>query len=462
MDCFVESSSKDAIPITLISGEEWESWSGGQPVSLRAWTTSNRFKGAAGTWCLIPGDTGSPDRVLLGRKESVGGNLSPFALGQLSSALPAGIYFVDTEMSQHDADQAALGWALGTYRFDVYQNEKTDEERPCLVWPDTCDRRYIEAASAATFLVRDLVNTPANDMGPQELADAAGALANQFGAEIKVITGDGLLENNFPAVHVVGQGSEREPRLVDLHWGAEDAPKVTLVGKGVCFDTGGYNLKSGQSMSLMKKDMGGAAHVLGLAHMIMANELPVRLRVLIPAVENSVSGRAYRPSDVIKTRQGLSVEIGNTDAEGRLVLADALTLAGEEEAELLVDFATLTGAARAALGPDIPPIFTDSDDIAADLSRHALAEEDPLWRLPLWSAYEKKLESPVADLNNDGGSFAGAIMAALFLRNFVATPENWVHLDVFAWNPESKAGRPKGGEAMGVRAVYRLIEERYR
>ena len=461
MDCFVDSSSKDAVPITLVSEKEWESWVGGQPEILQAWTATNQFKAAEGTWCLIPSEAGTPDRIILGRKESGGAGLSPFALGRLSSALPTGTYFIDTEISPHDAAQSALGWALGTYRFETYRSKEATNERPCLVWPEQCDRRYVEAAASATFLVRDLVNTPANDMGPQELADAAGALAGQFGAELKVITGEGLLENNFPAIHVVGEGSEREPRLIDLRWGAEDAPKVTLVGKGVCFDTGGYNLKPGQHMALMKKDMGGAAHVLGLAQMILENALPVRLRVLIPAVENSVSGRAFRPSDVIKTRKGLSVEIGNTDAEGRLVLADALTLAGEENADLLVDFATLTGAARAALGPDIPPVFTDSDGIAADLARHSGAEDDPVWRLPLWPSYEKKLDSPIADLNNDGGAFAGAIMAALFLKKFVADPENWVHLDVYAWNPESGPGRPKGGEAMGMRAVYRLIEERY-
>lgn len=461
MDCFVDSSSEDSVPITLISEKEWESWVGGQPENVRAWTATNRFKGGAGTWCLVPNEAGNPDRILLGCK--LGDEpLSPYTLGRLSATLPTGPYYIDTDLSAHDATQAALGWALGTYRFNAYRDSDTDVDQPALVWPDSCDRTYVEAAAAGTFLVRDLVNTPANDMGPQEIADAAGALANQFSAEFKVIAGEGLLENNFPAVHVVGHGSEREPRLIDLHWGVEDAPKVTLIGKGVSFDTGGYNLKPGQYMALMKKDMGGAAHVLGLAHMIMARGLPVRLRVLIPAVENSVSGRAFRPSDIIKTRKGLSVEIGNTDAEGRLVLADALTLAGEEDTDLLVDFATLTGAARAALGPDIPPIFTDDDGLATDLARHAEAEGDPLWRLPLWASYENKLESPIADLNNDGGAFAGAIMAALFLKKFVADPEKWIHLDTYAWNPESVPGRPKGGEAMGMRAVYRLIEDRYK
>ena len=461
MDCFVDSSFKDAVPITLIADEEWESWVAGQPENVGSWAAANQFKASPGTWCLIPSEAGSPGRVLLGLKATGRARLSPFLLGGLSAVLPTDTYFIDTEMSDHDSTQAALGWALGTYRFDTYRSSEAGEKHPRLIWPEQCDRGYVEAAASGTFLVRDLVNTPANDMGPQELADSASELAHQFGADLKVISGAGLLKNNFPAVHVVGHGSERAPRLIDLHWGAEDAPKVTLVGKGVCFDTGGYNLKPGQYMALMKKDMGGAAHVLGLAYMIMASSLPVRLRVLIPAVENSVSGRAFRPSDIIKTRKGLSVEIGNTDAEGRLVLADALTLAGEEDTDLLIDFATLTGAARAALGPDIPPIFTDSDTIATDLARHAEAEGDPLWRLPLWSSYEKKLDSPVADLNNDGGSFAGAIMAALFLKKFVVEPEKWVHLDTYAWNPEATPGRPKGGEAMGMRALYRLIEERY-
>ncbi|HKC32874.1 MAG TPA: leucyl aminopeptidase family protein, partial [Xanthobacteraceae bacterium] len=312
------------------------------------------------------------------------------------------------------------------------------------------------------FLARDLINTPANDMGPAELEAAARRLAEQHGARIQSVVGDDLLAKNFPLVHAVGRAAQGAPRLIDMTWGDEAAPKVTLVGKGVCFDTGGLDIKPDSAMLLMKKDMGGAASVLALAHMIMGRGLKLRLRVVIPAVENAISGDAFRPRDVYRSRKGLSVEIGNTDAEGRLILADALALADEEAPELLVDMGTLTGAARVALGPDLPPFYTHDEDLAAAVLRHARAENDPLWRLPLWPAYDAMLDSKVADLGNVGaGGFAGSIVCALFLNRFVAAAKSWLHLDIYAWTPSAKAGRPEGGECQAARAVYAYLAARY-
>lgn len=461
MDCFSDKTNKDATPVHLVREADWPTWSAGQPERVGTWAATNQFSAKPGTVCVIPDEDGRIDSVFLGHDAEDQNSLGLDIYSGLYASLPTGDYTLTAELSAQAATQAALGWALGGYRFETYLKQPKDAPKPRLVAPNGCDQGYVVAAAQATFLVRDLVNTPANDMGPQELCDAANTVAGQFGAELRVVIGEGLVENNFPAIHTVGMGSEREPRLIDFSWGDANAPKVTLVGKGVCFDTGGYDLKPSQHMALMKKDMGGAAHVLGLAHMIMATELPVRLRVLIPAVENSISGRAFRPSDVIGTRSGLSVEVGNTDAEGRLVLADALVLAGEEDPDLLIDYATLTGAARAALGPDLAAMFTGDDGLADDLNTLSQSEFDPLWRLPLWEPYTKNLESSIADLNNDGGSFAGAINAALFLKKFVSKPERWIHFDVYAWNPKAASGRPKGGEAMAMRAVHRLLERRF-
>jgi len=328
--------------------------------------------------------------------------------------------------------------------------------------PEGIDRAEIERTAEAVTLTRDLVNTPANDLGPAEIEATARALAARFGADITVTTGDDLLAANFPLIHAVGRASARAPRLIDLSWGDPDAPKVTLVGKGVAFDTGGLDIKPPSGMLLMKKDMGGAAHVIGLAQMIMARGLKLRLRVIIPAVENAIDGTAFRPGDIFPSRKGLSVEIGNTDAEGRLILADALTLADEEAPELLIDLATLTGAARVALGPQLPPAYTDDETLAADLARCAALEADPLWRLPLWKPYASMLDSPIADLNNaPGGGFAGSITAALFLERFVERAASWLHIDIYAWNPSSRPGRPEGGEAQTIRALDALLTERY-
>ncbi|MBI1182389.1 MAG: leucyl aminopeptidase family protein [Alphaproteobacteria bacterium] len=453
----------DAVDIHPLTEDAARPWLDGQPERARRWAGLQDFKGKAGQILLLPDAAGGISCVLLGLGPEGNAPASPWSFAGLPAALPEGAYALTDIPDAGFATMAALGWALGTYDFDRYRQAGPEPRKPHphLVVPDGCDLDYATAAAKATFLVRDLVNTPANDMGPADLEREALDLAARLGAEATSIVGDELLAEELPAIYEVGKGSERAPRLIDLRWGDESHPRVTLVGKGVCFDTGGYDLKPSSAMALMKKDMGGAAHVLGLAQMIVALELPVRLRVLIPAVENSVSGNAFRPSDVIASHKGLTIEIGNTDAEGRLILADALALAAEEEPDLLVDFATLTGAARSALGPDVPPFFTDGDDLAADLQAAAEAAADPVWRMPLWPGYAEKLKSSIADMRNDGGPFAGAITAALFLKRFVSAPERWIHLDIYAWNPDKRPGKPVGGEAMAMRAVFAMIRKRF-
>jgi len=373
---------------------------------------------------------------------------------------PAGPYRIDGALPPPAAGRAALGWALGTYAFARYREPRN--AFATLVWPEGCDRDAVERAAGATFLVRDLINTPASDLGPGQLADAAMTLASGHGADCRVIAGDDLLAEGFPAIHAVGRASSRAPRLVDLVWGAAAAPKVTLVGKGVCFDTGGLDLKPAGPMKLMKKDMGGAAHALGLGHMVMAAGLPVRLRILIPAVENSVSGNALRPLDVVTTRRKLTVEIGNTDAEGRVILADALAEASTETPALIVDFATLTGAARVALGTGLPALFCNDDALAEALLANGRAVDDPLWRMPLWKPYRDLIDSKVADLTNAAeGGHGGAITAALFLEEFVDAGIPWAHFDLMAWNTKSKPGRPEGGEAAAMRALFAYLAERF-
>ena len=358
-----------------------------------------------------------------------------------------------------DPSRIALGWALGTYSFDLYRKKKK-EGAARLVWPKGADRGLVERLAGAVCLARDLINTPASDLGPAELAEAATQVAESMGARHRVIAGDALLAENYPTIHAVGRASTRAPRLVDIVWGDESAPKVTLVGKGVCFDTGGLDLKPASGMKMMKKDMGGAAIMLGLAQAIMAARLPVRLRVLLPLVENAVSGNAMRPLDIVRTRKGLTVEIGNTDAEGRLILCDALAEACTENPALLIDVATLTGAARVALGPELPALFCNDDDLASRLLAAGAAEDDPLWRMPLWRGYRRLLDSKVADLNNvSDGPHAGAITAALYLQEFVEPGIPWAHIDVMAWNARSRPGRPEGGEAQTLRALYAHIAE---
>jgi leucyl aminopeptidase len=448
-------ASSRGIPIALFNASHWKSSKTSLPADMRSWAEANGFAGQAGQLLVVPGSKGTIECVLagIGSEEEA----DPFTLGRLCKALPAGDYVLeDTGM---DITLAVLGWCLEAYGFDAYG--KTSPKAARLVCPKGINREALLRAARATYMVRDLINTPASDMGPAELEAAARKLASASKAKFAVTKGKAL-ERGFPMIHAVGRASPREPRLIDFTWGKARAPKVTLVGKGVCFDTGGLDIKPASGMLLMKKDMGGAANVLGLARMIMEAKLPVRLRVLIPAVENSISGNAFRPGDVLKSRKGITVEIGNTDAEGRLVLADALALADEEKPDLLIDMATLTGAARVALGPDLPPFYTDDETLAEAMQSAARRESDPLWRLPFWQPYTRLFDSSIADMNNSGDSgFAGSITAALFLKRFVSIATSYVHFDVFGWTPTARPGRPKGGEAQGMRALFTMIAERY-
>ena len=423
------------------------------PALARAFVEAIGFEPKPGRIALVPDEDGSLGQVLFGASESE----EPFAAGKLALELPPGTYrLADAWPSPRSA---ALGWLLAGYRFERYRARPPREAR--LIAPDGIDAGEIERIAGAVAMGRDLVNTPANDLGPDELEAAARRLADRHGAGFAVTTGDALAEG-FPMIHAVGAGSPRAPRLIDLTWGDRTAPKVTIVGKGVCFDTGGLDIKTSAGMILMKKDMGGAAAALALAEMVMGASLPVCLRVLVPAVENAISGASFRPGDVLRSRKGLTVEIGNTDAEGRLILADALALADEEAPDLLVDFATLTGAARIALGPDLPPVYGADDELTADVVRLGLEVDDPVWRLPLWRRYRSMVDGKVADLTNaPAGGLGGSITAALFLQRFVTEAKAYLHFDIYAWNPSARPGRPEGGEVQGARAVYALLEERY-
>ncbi len=418
------------------------------------WAKTLGFQANKGQICLVPDKDNSLFAVLYG----LGNSTSPMDTARLPRLLPRGEYRF--EYGVDNLDMATLGWCLGAYQFGKFK--RLPERAAKLVMEKTVDGPAIRSAASATYLTRDLINRPANDLGPQEIETAARHLAKSHKARITVIKGDALLKKNFPMIHAVGRASTSPPRLIDLQWGPADGEKVTLVGKGVSFDTGGLNIKPGSSMSLMKKDMGGAANVLGLAQMIMDAKLPVRLRVLIPAVENSISGNAFRPGDVLDSRKGISVEIGNTDAEGRLILADALYYADEERPQLLVNMATLTGAARVALGPDLPPFYTRDDELAADLAAASVEKFDPLWRMPLWAPYNSMLASKVADINHiTSGGFAGSVTAALFLSRFIERTKSWVHLDVFGWAPTEKPWVQIGGEAQGIRALFEVMRSRY-
>ena len=455
--CFAARSTDRTIPIASIMMTGLKAWLRKQPAATSRWVEASDYEASPGSVLLIP-DVGKDQtvRAVVG----VSDDHDIWSWGAAAAALPEGRYRLDPKLKAKTAENAAIGWALGVYEFSQYRMPK--RKRPRLVWPAQADRGVIERAASATYLVRDLINTPANDMGPAELATAARRLAREFKARCRVTVGNALLRSNCPAIHAVGRASARAPRLIDLTWGSNRHPKVTLVGKGVCFDTGGLDLKPAAGMRLMKKDMGGGAHVLGLARMIMMAKLPVRLRVLVPAVENSVAGNAYRPFDVIETRKGLTVEIGNTDAEGRIVLADALTMAVEENPELILDFATLTGAARVAVGTEIAAMFCNDDKLADQFAHHAASEDDPVWRMPLWKPYRRQLNGKVADLNNvSDGPFGGAIIAALFLDTFVGKDVPWAHFDIMAWNPATRHGRPEGGEAMAMRAAFAVIAARY-
>ncbi len=447
-----------AAPIRLVPLAEsaFQAWSEAGSALRRQWIAANALKAEAGRHLAIPGPDGTIAEIV-----AIYDPAQPlWALAGLPDALPEGDYALSDEVGSALATAMATGWALGSYAFTRYRKRRRQPAR--LVWPAAADRAEVTRVADAIWMVRDLVNTPAEDLGPAELAAAAEALGQRHGAAVRVLRGDELLAQNYPMVHAVGRGSVRPPCLVDLTWGDPGAPKVTLVGKGVCFDSGGYDLKPAAGMKLMKKDMGGAANVLGLASLLMAGKRNIRLRVLVPTVENLVSGNAFKPMDIIPTRKGISVEIGNTDAEGRLILCDPLAEADSENPALLIDMATLTGAARVAIGPDLPAMFCNDDALAGEIAAAAAAENDPLWRMPLWKPYRKWLDSKAADINNVAESpFAGSITAALYLQEFVSPTTPWVHFDMFAWNASARPGRPEGGEAQTIRALDRMIGERF-
>lgn len=462
------SKLSDTHPCFVTASEQ------GQPISIQIVHSDHvndwleQLSSAEKTWALAQGADGRDSKVILfpdqqGAIAKIGAVINACDLisyAKIPQSLPEGHYVFDGLNDDKALETTALAWALSQYEFTKYT--KSQRKLRLLHLPSSKLCRQISRLAHATQLTRDLINTPTNDMGPTALAQAVKTVADNYGAVYDEITGDALLEQNFPAIHAVGRAGAEEPRLIDLVWGRADAPKLTLVGKGVCFDTGGLDIKPSAGMRLMKKDMGGAAHALALAAMIMDAELPVRLRLIIPAVENAIAGNAYRPGDIISTRKGLSVEVGNTDAEGRIILCDALALADEEKPEVLIDFATLTGAARVALGTDLPALFTPSDTFATAVYNIGQDQLDPLWRLPLWQPYAEGLKSPIADLNNmSDGPFAGAITAALYLDKFVEQAETWAHFDVFGWNVSDRPGRPKGGEAMGIRAVFSYLQSRF-
>jgi leucyl aminopeptidase len=455
---FETTSTSAAIPIMFATKSTWERIRAELPEPARQFAVANGFSAKPGSCLTLPTAEGRIGQVLFGLEDESSKSRDPFRAGTLPSLLPAGVYRFAN--APHDTRLAALAFALGCYRFGRYR--KAEALDVTLVPPEGVDAADVTRMAEAAFLARNLINTPANDMGPAELAEAASEVAARFGARFDCVVGDDLVQQNFPLIHAVGMASTRAPRLIDLSWGDPAHPKVTLVGKGVCFDTGGLDIKPSSGMLLMKKDMGGAANVLALAQMVMDARLKVRLRVLIPAVENAVAGNAFRPLDIISSRKGITVEIGNTDAEGRLVLADALALADEEKPDLLIDMGTLTGAARTALGPDLPPFYTDDDMLALDVARFAKQENDPAWRMPLWPPYDAWLDSKVANITNaPSGAFAGSIICALFLQRFVEHARSWLHFDIYAWTPSAKPARPEGGECQAARAVYKLLSERY-
>jgi len=449
------TSDDSGLPLYPVNPANYEQWLANLPGIQQKWLKASGFRGTFGELCSLPDSNGTLAGYAFGMADQ--GWLNQLA--SLPAKLTAGNYRLVSDWTAEQRSQASLGWGLACYQFDLYR--KPGSENPLLMLDEDISSD-VQRLYSAQSLVRDLVNTPTEDMGPAQLADAMQMEADQLGADMSVVHGVDLLSENFPAIHAVGRASDREPRLLKMEWGEDDKPLLVLCGKGVCFDTGGLNLKPGTGMALMKKDMGGAAHVLALARLIIQAKIPVRLMVLIPAVENAVSGNAYRPGDVIATRKGLSVEIGNTDAEGRVILADALTYACEFKPDLVIDFATLTGAARVALGTDLPPVFSNDVSIAHQMVEAGELEEDPMWVMPLYQPYKELIKSPIADLNNMGSTpFGGCITAALFMEHFVTAETDWVHIDTWAWNKSSRPGRPAGGEAIGLRATFRYLKERY-
>ncbi|QPQ55937.1 leucyl aminopeptidase family protein [Allosphingosinicella flava] len=441
----------------LVDKKGFEPWLSGQPERVRQAVAASGFKADGYQFILLPGEKAEDWSAALGVTNA--NDPSVWCLSKAADALPEGVYRV----AGRGPGRAVLGWLLGQYRFDRYRKEADAKGPRVLLTDDPARIAETVTVAEATHLVRDLVNTPAADLGPAELQKVVEEIAADCGAPVTITKGDDLVAG-YPMIQAVGQAAsgDRAPRLIELEWGDPANPRIAIVGKGVCFDSGGLDIKPAAGMRLMKKDMGGAAHALALARIVMKSRLPVRLHLLIPAVENAVSGNAFRPGDVLKSRKGLTVEIGNTDAEGRLILGDALTKAAEGEPELILDFATLTGAARVALGPDLPALFANRDDLAEDLLNGGEKVSDPAWRMPLWKHYAEMLKSDIADLNNAADSpMAGCVTAALFLQKFVPENTPWAHFDTFAWRPSAKPGRPKGGDAMGLRAAWELLKGRY-
>jgi len=454
MPIFKRAESGDekiALPIYICRPDGWNDIAERLSPMQRNFAKSRNFTGEAGQRIRVPGDNGEIACILFGVGVVEADDIGPIRTGQLPSFLAKGLYYFGALPADWSPRLAATGWGMGAYKFDRYLPDKT--EFPTLLLSSDASPRETDALIAGIHLGRDLINTPAGDMGPVALHEAAKALADEYGASIKATIGEALLTDNMPMIHAVGRAAHEAPRLVEFEWGNPDHPRLALVGKGITFDTGGLNIKSASGARIMKKDMGGAAHALALAKMIMANNLPVRLHVLVAIAENAISAGAYRPGDVLPSRAGLTVEIDNTDAEGRLVLGDALTKASEDNPELIIDFATLTGAARVALGPELPPFFCNRKKPVQGVLNHAELEQDPMWHMPLWRPYYSLLHSPLADMKNAGGSFAGSVTAGLFLQKFVGN-KPWMHFDVYGWWPSSAPGHPKGGEIFALRALY--------
>ncbi|WP_397591140.1 leucyl aminopeptidase family protein [Sphingorhabdus sp.] len=456
-DTLIQPDNGQAATLIHVTDKSrFEAWLALQPDAVRTAVKAQKFEGGANDIAILPADKPGEWSVAAGVTDVSAPGL--WHLAKLADSLPEGTY----RLADYDASEAMLGWMLGQYRYHEYLSEPKLTGPRVLLVKEPARIAMAALQATATALVRDLVNRPAGDLGPNALEAEAKRIAKAHTAEVTVTAGEPL-ETGYPLIHAVGKAAMREhaPRLIELEWGDPRHPRIAIVGKGITFDTGGLDIKPSTGMRLMKKDMGGAAHALALAELIMAAHLPVRLHILVAAAENSISGNAMRPGDIIKSRKGITVEIDNTDAEGRLVLADALTKAMEDKAELIIDFATLTGAARVALGPDLPAMFSNDDSVSIGLLAASKAATDPLWHMPLWAPYMEMLDSDIADMSNSGGGFAGAVTAALFLQKFVPDNVPWVHLDTFAWRPSSKPGRPKGGEALGLRAVFRYLAETY-
>ncbi len=456
-DVILDAADGPVIPVHALLESETAVALDAMPAAAKAFSALNDFKGKVGQVLTVPDADGALASVLFG----LGASRDPMAFRTLAAKLPAGIYRISRAPSGLPSDQIALAFALGSYRFDRYKSHGGERAKLLVQDVDVAEIRQVAHACA---LARDMINTPANDMGPLQIETIAREIAEQYGASMSVVAGDDLLDANYPAVHAVGRAADpsRSPRMIEISWGDADKPLVCLVGKGVVFDTGGLDIKPSAGMRQMKKDMGGAAHALALGRMIMAAKLPIRLVILTPVVENAISGNAMRPGDVLASRKGLAIEVGNTDAEGRLILADALTRACELEPTLTIDLATLTGAARVALGPQLPPFYTDDEDLAFNIEQAAKVVGDPVWRMPLWKGYLDALDSDVAEIKNDPDAWAqaGSVTAALFLQRF-APSGSWVHFDIFAWNPRHRPGHPAGAEAQAIRGLYRMIRDRF-